>query len=178
MRSAIAVLALAAAAALAPAPVSAQATLASQRYTLALGPAVVLDHAPPSTGVHARASATAWTGPRPFNLVADVYATRLFPAGGAVRLAETQVGLGVSGQATILPRSAVSPYLLLGAVLRHTSATATFEGAAAKDTALQPDILLGGGLSARAGGGRRVSLEARLYGGTTIYMPVTLGLTF
>jgi hypothetical protein len=186
MRSAIVVLAAAATlAAVVPASLHAQAMPAPRRYTLAAGPAVVLDHAPPSMGAHLRGSVAARAGLRPLNVVADVYATRLFPgtetvfAPGpiGVRRAETQVGVGVSGQATLFPSRAVSPYLLAGAVLRHSSATVSAEGESLKDTALQPDLLLGGGLSVRAGG-RRLSLETRFYGGTTIYMPVTIGLTF
>jgi hypothetical protein len=80
----------------------------------------------------------------------------------------------------------VSPYLLVGAVYRwsHASRRVWVQDAFGQVTRFnselnedQFDILFGLGTAIRLGT-RRLLLEARVYGGTAVYLPVTLGLTF
>jgi hypothetical protein len=167
-----------------------------QRFSVAAGPAIVVDNAPPHAGASVRAAASLGPGPRTLNLLADAYLTWLasgseeftFTNGSVVnRLRETQVGVGLSGLVAFSTRRAVSPYLLAGGVYRlsdiagsstvHDEFGQVVEQAEIDQTEDQVDILLGLGAAVRTGT-RRVLVEARLYGGTTIYLPLTIGLTF
>jgi hypothetical protein len=167
-----------------------------RRFSVATGPAIGIDDTPPNAGVHLRASAAVAPGPRTLNLLADGYVTWLAPAtverGGvfeppfSVRERETQAGIGLSGLLSFLPRSSVCPYLLVGAVSRWSDANArltvrddsgqVISQISQDQTEHQFDILLGLGTAIRWGA-RRLLLEARLYGGTAITMPITIGLT-
>ena len=167
-----------------------------RRFTVAAGPAIGVDGTPPNSGAHLRTSAALSPGPRTLNLLADAYVTWLapatsvdiFPGVGPVstRDQETQVGAGLSALFSFFHQRSVSPYLLAGAVYRWSDAShrveardplgqvIRFEADVQED---QFDILLGLG-TAINWGTRRLLLEARVYGGTTIYLPLTLGLTF
>jgi hypothetical protein len=167
-----------------------------RRFTIATGPAIGIDGTPPDAGVHFRSSVALDKGPRTLTLLADAYVTRLVPASetltftdGSIefRDEETQIGIGLSGLVTLLRDRAVSPYSLVGAVYRRSDAS---ERAVLRDAAGQItdqatleltenqfDILLGLGTAIRSGS-RRILIEARLYGGTVIYLPITVGLTF
>jgi hypothetical protein len=146
--------------------------------------------------VHLRISAALHRGPRTLNLLADGYVTRLLPASetfrdlsGSIefRSQETQIGVGLSGLLTLLRNRAVSPYMLLGGVYRYSDhgeqvivrdpAGGPIDDLSQDFSQDQLDILFGAG-AAFLWGTRRILLEARVYGGTAIYLPVTLGLTF
>jgi hypothetical protein len=166
-----------------------------RRFAIAAGPAIAVEDTPPNAGVHFRTSAAFSPGPRTVNLLADAYVTWLapatevetFPGLGPVssREQETQIGVGLSALFSFLREGSVSPYFLAGAVYRWSDASSrvevddgtgqitTFRSSLNED---QFDILLGLGAAFRWGT-RRVLLEARAYGGTTIYLPITLGLT-
>jgi hypothetical protein len=167
-----------------------------RRFTIAAGPAIGIDGTPPNAGVHGRLAVAIHPGPRTLNLLADVYVTGLLPGSETrtftdgsieVRDKETQMGIGLSGLVTLLRERAVSPYFLVGAVYRRSDADGrvVLRDAAGQIidqvtldlTENQFDILLGVG-SAIQSGSRRVLIDARLYGGTAIYLPITLGLTF
>jgi hypothetical protein len=167
-----------------------------RRFTVAAGPAIGVDGTPPNAGAHLRTSAALSPTPRTLNLLADAYITWLapattvdiFPGVGPVstRDQETQVGAGLSALFTFFRQQTVSPYLLAGAVYRWSDASRWVE---ARDPLGQPisfesevnedqlDILFGLG-TAISWGSRRLLLEARVYGGTAIYLPLTLGFTF
>jgi hypothetical protein len=166
-----------------------------QRFSLAAGPAIVVQDAPPYAGVHVRAAAALLRRVRTFNLLADGYLTWLAPGTeqliftiGSVdrRARETQFGFGLSGLLTLPEDHGLAPYLLAGAVYRRSDATS--EVTIREDTGQifefdvdetddQLDLLLGLGVAIRAGA-RRVLVEARAYGGTTIHLPITVGMTF
>lgn len=167
-----------------------------QRFTVAAGPSIGIDDIPPDIGVHVRASVAATPRPRTFNVIADGYLTWLAPGTktftsplGSVefRNKETQIGVGLSGLVTFARRQPVSPYLLLGGVYRRSDASQravrrdpdgqVVEEAAAELKANDLDILVGLGAAFRWGS-RRLLVEARGYGGSVVYLPVTLGLTF
>lgn len=176
---------------MAPLPLAAQE---AQHFVLAAGPAFAIDDAPPDAGAHVRGSLLFGSMPRTLNLVADAYVTWLAPGTQRfvgfegpvdVRRQETQVGLGLNGMISLLPSRAVSPYFLVGGVVRwsHLNGRVTvqnpelFEEADASVTRTQADILLGVGAAVRRGG-HRLLFEARLYGGSVIYAPLTVGFTF
>jgi len=166
-----------------------------RHFAVAAGPAIAVDDTPPYAGVHFRTSAALSPGPRTLNLLADAYITWMAPGtleqpvtGGsfAVRDQETQLGVGLSGLLSFLRRGSVSPYLLVGGVYRWSDANRRLE---ARDDSGQVidqvelsqnedqfDILLGLG-TAIHWGNRRLLLEARLYGGMAINMPITIGLS-
>ena len=166
-----------------------------RRFTVAAGPAIGVDGTPPNAGAHLRTSAALSPEPRTLNLLADAYVTWLapattvdfFPGVGRVstRDQETQLGGGLSAVITFFRQQAVSPYLLVGGVYRWSDAShrveardplgqvIRFEADAQED---QFDILFGLGTAIRSGT-RRLVVEARVCGGTTIYLPLTLGLT-
>jgi hypothetical protein len=167
-----------------------------RHFTAAVGPSVGIDGTPPHVGVHVRISGALAPGPRVLNLLADGYVTWMAPGtredvffdGSSffIRDQENQVGLGVNGMVNFSPRGSVSPYLLVGAVTRWSDANRRFELRDASgqitdqsrisQTEHQFDILLGLG-TAFSWGARRLLLEARLYGGMAINMPITIGLT-
>lgn len=184
---------LLAVATLIPNPASAQW---GRRFTIAAGPAIGVDGTPPDAGVHFRSSVALDPGPRTLNLLADGYVTWLAPGsttftdpGGSIefRDKETQIGIGLSGLVTLLRDRTVSPYFLIGGVYRWSDAEQRIvlrdaAGQVVDQDTLelnedQFDVLLGAGTAVRWGT-RRVLLEARLYGGTVIYLPITLGLAF
>lgn len=167
-----------------------------QRFTVAAGPAIGIDDMPPDIGVHFRASVAATPRPSTFNVIADGYLTWLAPGTktfnsplGSLefRNQETQIGIGLSGLVTFAQRQSLSPYLLVGGVYRRTDATTrvverdpagqVVDQAAADLERNDLDILVGLGAALRWGS-RRVLVEARAYGGTVVYLPLTLGLTF
>jgi hypothetical protein len=178
--------------ALLPGPAAAQW---GRRFTVAAGPSVGIDGTPPDIGAHFRISGALAPSPRPLNLLADGYITWMAPGTREdfspdesffVRDQENQFGIGVSGMLNFAPRSSVAPYLLVGLVTRWSDVNRRFE---VRDLSGQPieqgrisetehqfDILLGLG-TAISWGTRRVLLEARLYGGMAINMPITIGLT-
>lgn len=177
-----------------PAPLDAQN---EERFTLAAGPVVAVDDSPPSVGAHLRGAVWGWPGPRPVNLQLDAYLTWLAPGttetvplmDGSLELRqrETQLGIGASGVFTAWQANRVAPYVLIGAVVRWSDAGTRFgtrtpagdlvDTVTVDFTETQGDILLGAGVAIR-NGTRRLLLEARLYGGTAIVLPVTIGLTF
>lgn len=167
-----------------------------QRFTVAAGPAIGVDGTPPNAGAHLRASGALSRGPQTLNLLADAYVTWLapatsvdiFPGVGPVstRNQETQVGAGLSALFSFFHQRTVSPYLLAGAVYRWSDASHRVEARNALGQLIrfdaevnedQFDILFGLG-TAIMWGTRRLLLEARVYGGTAIYLPLTVGLTF
>lgn len=167
-----------------------------RRFTIAAGPAMGIDGTPPDAGVHLRTSAALHRGPRTLNLLADAYVTRLLPASetftdlsGSIefRSQETQIGVGLSGLLTLLRDHAVSLYFLLGGVYRNSyhgeqvivrdPAGGPIEDLSQDLSQDQLDILFGAGAAFRWGT-RRILLEARVYGGTAVYLPLTFGLTF
>lgn len=166
-----------------------------RRFTVAAGPAIGVDGTPPSGGAHLRTSAALSASPRTVNFLVDAYVTLLagtavdiFPGLGEVstRDQETQIGGGASALFGFLHQRSVSPYLLVGAVYRWSDASrrvearnalgevTTFNSDVNED---QIDILFGLGTALRWGT-RRLLLEARVYGGTAIYLPLTFGVTF
>ena len=167
-----------------------------RRFSVAAGPVVAISDTPPHAGVHLRAAGALAPGPRTLNLLADGYVTwlapgsvelrRVFEPPFDIRERETQVGIGLSGLLNFLPQGSVSPYLLVGAVSRWSDASVRLTlrddsgqviNQISQDmTEHQFDILLGLGTAIRWGG-RRLLLEARLYGGTAINLPITVGLT-
>jgi hypothetical protein len=165
------------------------------RFTIAAGPAIGIDGTPPDVGLHLRASGALDPGPRTLNLLADAYVTRLLPGSetltdpsGSIefRSQETQIGVGLSGLLTLRRDHPVSPYVLLGGVYRrsdHGERVIVRDPSGAVDERSrdfshnQLDVLFGAGTAFRSGT-RRILIEARLYGGTALYLPVTLGLTF
>jgi hypothetical protein len=165
----------------------------ARRFTLAAGPTFALESGPPNLGGHLRGSMALGTIPRPLNLVADAYvsylpfgSTTLPEAGpGSFETNELQIGTGLSGVLTLFPSRSVAPYLLVGGVVRWSSVESSFTPAPGNATraervsgdATQGDILLGLGTHIRHGG-RLVSIEARIYGGSAINMPVTVGISF
>jgi hypothetical protein len=167
-----------------------------RHFSAAVGPAIVVDDAPPHAGATARAAGSLWPGPRTMNLLADGYLTWLAPGSedftfidGSFnqRLREIQFGVGLSALIAVSPERSVSPYLLAGGVYRRSdiSGETTIRDQSGQvtqqveldQTQDQVDILLGLGTAIRAGA-RRILLEVRAYGGTTIYLPITVGLTF
>jgi hypothetical protein len=165
-----------------------------RQFSVAAGPAVVVKDSPPHAGATVRAAATLWRGPRTLNFQADAYGTWLAP--GSEELAftgapiegrrEIQLGVGLSALVALAAERTVSPYLLAGGVYRWSDVNGS---AGLRDpsgqvtdwveidlTQDQFDILLGLGTAIRAGT-RRVLLEIRAYGGATIYLPITVGLT-
>jgi hypothetical protein len=175
-----------------PSPLAAQW---GRHFSIAAGPSIGIDGTPPDAGAHVHVAGALAPGPRTLNLLADTYVTWLapgtredfFPDGSLfVRDQENQFGIGVSGMLNFAARSSVSPYLLVGAVARWSDANRQFE---VRDLSGQPsqqgriseteqafDILLGLG-TAISWGNRRLLLEARLYGGMAINMPIIIGLT-
>jgi hypothetical protein len=166
-----------------------------RHFSIAVGPSVGIDGTPPDIGAHFRVAGALAPGPRTLNLLADTYATWLapgtredfYPDGSLfVRDQENQFGIGVSGMLNFAARSSVAPYLLVGAVTRWSDANRRFEvrdlsgnptqQGSISENKQQFDILLGLG-TAITWGSRRLLLEARLYGGMAITMPITVGLT-
>lgn len=165
------------------------------RFTIAAGPAIGIDGTPPDIGLHLRASAALDRGPRTLNLLADAYVTRLLPGGetftdpgGSIefRSQETQIGIGLSGLLTLRRDRAISPYVLVGGVYRRSDhgervivrdPSGPVEEISEDFSHNQLDILFGAGAAFRSGT-RRILLEARVYGGTALYLPITVGLTF
>jgi hypothetical protein len=175
-----------------PGPAAAQW---GRHFSLAAGPSVGIDGTPPDVGAHLRLSGALASGPRTLNLLADGYVTWMAPGtretvftdgSFLMRDQENQFGLGVTGMVNFSPRSSVSPYVLVGAVTRWSDADRRFElrdssgqivdQGRISDTEHQFDILLGLG-TAFSWGARRLLLEARVYGGMAITMPITIGLT-
>ena len=167
-----------------------------RRFSLSAGPAIVVDEAPPHAGIHLRGAAALLPGVRTVNLLADSYLTWLFPDSERLtffdgsfeqRLRELQLGLGLSAFLALSAQAGFSPYLLAGGVYRWSDVAGenTIRDPAGQitnqaeldQTEDQLDILVGLGFAIRSGT-RRVLIEARAYGGTTIYIPVTVGLTF
>jgi hypothetical protein len=112
----------------------------------------------------------------------------IFPGLGIVttRDQETQVGVGLNALFSFLHQNSVSPYLLVGAVYRWSHASRRAEALDAAGQVItfeaelnegQFDSVFGLGTGIRWGT-RRLLLEARAYGGTVIYLPLTIGLTF
>jgi hypothetical protein len=167
-----------------------------RHFAIAAGPAIGVDDTPPDGGPHIRLSVAADPGPRTLNLLADLYVTRLVPGGetftstnGSLefRNDETQIGIGLSGLITLLKDRTVSPYLLVGGVYRWSDANGRVvlldaAGQVVTEdsvglTADQFDTLFGAGTAIRWGS-RHFLAEIRAYGGTIIYLPITVGLTF
>jgi hypothetical protein len=98
-----------------------------RHFSAAVGPAIVVDDAPPHAGATARAAGSLWPGPRTLNLLADGYLTWLAPGSedftfidGSFnqRLREIQFGVDLSALVALSPEHSVSPYLLAGGVYR------------------------------------------------------------
>ena len=167
-----------------------------RQFSIAAGPTIGIDKTPPDAGGHAHVAAAFDPDPRTLNLVADAYFSWMgpgtgefvFPDGSSffTREQEKQFGLALSGMLNFAPQKPVSPYLLLGVVSRFSDARADFKDRdpsgriidqwGYSQTDYQLDLLLGLGTAIKWGS-RRLLLEARLYGGTAINVPLTIGLT-
>lgn len=167
-----------------------------RHFSIAAGPSIGIDGTPPDAGVHVHVAGALAPGPRALNLLADGYFTWMAPGTNqgfffgstfVDRHQENQFGIGLSGIWNILPRSSVCPYLLVGVVSRWSDVSQQFvirdesgqlvDQSSFSGTEHQFDLLLGLGAAMRWGS-RRLLLEGRLYGGSAINMPITLGLTF
>ncbi|HEY3012988.1 MAG TPA: hypothetical protein VGJ36_09590 [Gemmatimonadales bacterium] len=113
-----------------------------------------VDGTPPDAGAHFRVAAALAAGPRALNLLADTYVTWMAPG----------------TREEFFPDDVNRRF-----EVRDLSGQPSEQGRVS-ETEHQFDILLGLG-TAISWSTRRLLLEARLYGGMAINMPITIGLS-